>query len=154
MLYLSKPNYIKKIRSLVGHQKIFLNFVCGALFDHDNKLLLQKRGDSKKWGLLGGAIELGENFPMALKREFYEETKIKISVNKLIGIYTDKTHTIKYKNGDVCQPIVVLYKVIAKSKIDINVKNGETLDLSFFDKNNLPSITNQQHKDMIRDCFS
>jgi len=148
-----KKNYIKEIRSKVGHQKIFLNFVAGALFDNNGSLFLQRRGDTKKWGLPGGAIELDENFNDALKREFYEETGINIVLTNLIGVYTHKSHVIKYPNGDMCQPIVVLYKVTPNSKISTKKKNSETLELSFFEHNQLPTITNKQHEEMIRDCF-
>lgn len=148
-----KKNYIKEIRSKVGHQKIFLNFVVGALFDNDGKLLLQKRGDTSKWGLPGGAIELDEDFIQALKREFHEETGINVVPEDLCGIYTNKSHSICYPNGDECQPIVILYKVKPKSKINTNTKNSETLDLSFFEQNKLPQITNKQHKEMIEDSF-
>ena len=53
-------NYINWIRSKVGHEKVILVFAGGCLFDEDGKVLLQKRGDSGKWGFPGGAIELGE----------------------------------------------------------------------------------------------
>ena len=80
-----KKNYIKYIRSKVGHEKIFLNFVCGALFDIKGNILLQRRGDTKRWGLPGGSIELGENFKKALKREFQEEVGVSIMLLDLIG---------------------------------------------------------------------
>lgn len=149
-------NYIKYIRSKVGHQNIFLNFAAGAFFDKRGRLLLQQRGDTNKWGLPGGAIELGENFKQAVKREFYEETGLKVTPTRLLGVYTDKSHTTKYPNGDMCQPIVVLYKV--ESKLNTGTTgtkwtNSETLDLSFFKHDKLPEITNKQHKDMINDCF-
>lgn len=43
-------NYISWIRSKVGHEKVILVFAGGCLFDEDGKVLLQKRGDSGKWG--------------------------------------------------------------------------------------------------------
>ncbi len=148
-----KKNYIKYIRSKVGHEKIFLNFVCGALFDIKGNILLQRRGDTKRWGLPGGSIELGENFKKALKREFQEEVGVSIMLLDLIGAYTDKIHSVKYPNGDACQPIVILYKVKTNSKIDIRKRNSETLGLSFFAQKQLPIITNRQHKQMINDSF-
>lgn len=147
-------NYIKYIRSKMGHQNIFLNFVAGAFFDKKGQLLLQKRGDTKKWGLPGGALELGENFNDALKREFHEETGLEIIPTKLIGVYTDKSHTIEYPNGDMCQPIVALYMVKSRSRVNFKMTNTETLELSFFTHDKLPGITNQQHEEMINNCFA
>lgn len=147
-------NYIKYIRLKMGHQNIFLNFVAGAFFNKKWQLLLQKRSDTKKWGLPGGAIELGENLNDALKREFQEETGLEITPSNLIGVYTDKSHTIEYPNGDICQPIVTLYVVKSRSKVDFKMANTETLGLSFFTQDELPGITNKQHEEMINDCFA
>ncbi len=64
-------DYIKYIRSKVGNDKIILNF-SGGILCIDGKILLQRRADKNKWGLPGGAIELGESAYEALEREFLE----------------------------------------------------------------------------------
>lgn len=74
-------NYIQSIRKKVGKDKIILNFTCGIL-SQSGKILLQKRADKGTWGLPGGAIELGESAVEALEREFYEETGVKVTVEK------------------------------------------------------------------------
>lgn len=53
-------DYIKYIRSKVGHDKIILNFV-GGILSNKQKILLQQRSDKQTWGLPGGSIELGES---------------------------------------------------------------------------------------------
>ncbi len=55
-----KKNYIQWIRSKVGHEKIILVFAGGCIFNDKGEVLLQRRGDTNKWGFPGGAIELGE----------------------------------------------------------------------------------------------
>lgn len=52
------PNYIQWIRSKVGHDKIIFIFAGGCIFNEKKEVLLQRRGDSNKWGFPGGAIEL------------------------------------------------------------------------------------------------
>ena len=42
-------DYIKWLRSKVGHEKVILVFAGGCLFDESGRVLLQKRGDSNKW---------------------------------------------------------------------------------------------------------
>ncbi|WP_319021864.1 NUDIX hydrolase [Marinilactibacillus psychrotolerans] len=54
-------DYIKWLRTKVGHEKILLNFVGGILVNKQQEIFLQKRGDKKTWGLLGGAMKLGES---------------------------------------------------------------------------------------------
>lgn len=82
-------NYINWIRSRVGHEKVILVFAGGCLFDEDGKVLLQKRGDSGKWGFPGGAIELGETPEETAVRELKEETGLDVEVKDILGIYTD-----------------------------------------------------------------
>ena len=83
-------NYIAWIESKVNHKRIFLNFASGVIFDNKGSILLQKRGDTNKWGLPGGAIELGESLEKAAIREALKETGLKIEITKLLGIYSDK----------------------------------------------------------------
>ena len=56
---MEEKNYVKWIRSKVGHEKIILVFAGGCIFNERGEVLLQRRGDSNKWGFPGGAVELG-----------------------------------------------------------------------------------------------
>lgn len=56
-------DYISYTRSKVGQDKIFLNFAAGILCDEDGKVLLQLRGDSQNWGVIGGRYHgIGRKF--------------------------------------------------------------------------------------------
>ncbi len=147
-------DYIKYIRSKVGNDKIILNF-SGGILCIDGKILLQRRADKNKWGLPGGAIELGESAYEALEREFLEETGLEVKNAKLFNVYTK--YEDSYPNGDKAQCIVILYIVNVKNIENIdNFKNEETLELKFFDKNEIKNIdiVNIQHIDMINDFFN
>ena len=146
-------NYIQSIRKKVGKDKIILNFTCGIL-SQSGKILLQKRADKGTWGLPGGAIELGESAVEALEREFYEETGVKVTVKKILNVYTK--YSDSYPNGDEAQVITMLYLVKSETSISTNVfTSDETLDLDFFDASDIKNIVivNQQHRDMIVDFF-
>lgn len=146
-------DYIKYIRSKVGHDKIILNFV-GGILSNQQKILLQKRADKQTWGLPGGAIELGESAYEALIREFQEETGIAVKPIKLQNVYTK--YEDSYPNGDQAQTIAIVYVVEAQHDINIdNFTNEETIKLQFFDYNEILKleIVNQQHKDIIQDYF-
>lgn len=60
--------------------------------------MLQKRGDSNKWGFPSGAIELKETPQMAVTRVVKEETGLDVEVGRLIVIYIDCN--MEYPNGD------------------------------------------------------
>ena len=146
-------DYIQNIRKKVGKDKIILNFTCGIL-SQSGKILLQKRADKGTWGLPGGAIELGESSVEALVREFYEETGLKVTVKKLLNVYTK--YSDSYPNGDEAQVLTILYLVSSKTYSFTNFfTSDETLELGFFDHKDIQNITivNQQHQDMINDFF-
>ena len=144
----NNQNYIKWIRSKVGHEKIILIFAGGCILNEKGEVLLQRRGDSNKWGLPGGAIELGETPHMAAIREVKEETGFDVEVNNLIGIYTDCN--LEYPNGDKAQSICIAF--------ELNVVGGqmycdkeETLELKYFPFDKIPEMFCKQHEDILCD---
>lgn len=141
-------DYIKWIRSKVGHEKIILNFAGGCIFNDKGEVLLQRRGDSNKWGFPGGAIELGETPQMAAIREVKEETGLDVEVGELIGIYTDCD--LEYANGDKVQSICMVFKLnIIGGKMLCDKK--ETLALEYFSLDNMPEMFCKQHEEMALD---
>lgn len=142
------PNYIKWIRSKVGHDKIILIFAGGCIFNEKKEVLLQRRGDSNKWGFPGGAIELGETPQMAAIREAKEETGLDVETGRLIGIYTDCN--MEYPNGDKAQSICIAF--------ELNVTGGclvcdreETLELKYFPLDHVPELFCRQQEELLDD---
>ena len=144
-------DYIRDIRSKVGHNPIILNFSGGILVNEKNKVLLQKRADFKSWGLPGGAIEFGETAMDACVREFKEEAGLDVKVSDLFGVSTNFIQN--YPNGDKAQSILTLFLVKRNNKIS-NLVSDETLDLGYFDFKNLPKIFNEQHMNAINNYYS
>lgn len=144
-------DYIKWIRSKVGHEKVILVFAGGCVFDERGRVLLQKRGDSENWGFPGGAIELGETPENAAIRELKEETGLDVVVNSLIGIYTDGD--MRYSNGDQAHSVCIVYElkeIGGKLKCD----NLETLELKYFDIDELPVMFCKQHEEIKVDLIN
>ncbi len=42
-------DYIRKLRTKVGHDYVILNFSGGCVFNEVGEVLLQKRGDNGAW---------------------------------------------------------------------------------------------------------
>ncbi len=144
----NEKNYIKWLRSKVGHEKIILNFAGECIFNDQGEVLLQRRGDTNKWGFPGGAIEIDETPQMAAIREAKEETGLDVEVGDLIGIYTDCN--IEYANGDKAQSIVMAFelKVIGGS---LHCDKEETLELKYFSLSSMPELFCKQHEDILWD---
>ena len=147
---MSSKDYIRWIRSKVGHEKIILVFAGGCIFNQEGKVLLQRRGDSQLWGFPGGAIEIGETPEMAAIREVKEETGLDVKVSELIGIYTDSN--MSYPNGDQAHSICIVY-VLEAIGGQLKCDNLETVELQYFDLDEMPELFCKQHEETKRDLL-
>ena len=130
-------NYIKDIRSKVGHMPIFLNAVAGAVVNDQGQILLQQRTDAGNWSLPGGMMEYGETFVETLKREMKEP------------LHTFEQGFTTYPNGDQAQIICRLYLVKPVGGGLEQADPNETLALKYFNFDQLPPLFNTQSRDMI-----
>ena len=150
VIQLENKDYIKWIRSKVGHEKIIIVYAGGCIFNESGEVLLQKRADCNKWGFPGGAIELNETPEMAAKREVKEETGLDIEVNKLIGIYTDSD--VVCANGDKVHSICIGYEMSVVGG-ELICDENETLELKYFSLDNMPELFCKQHEELLRDVI-
>lgn len=147
---MGSANYIKWLRSKVGHEKVIMLFAGGCVFDQEGKVLLQRRGDSNRWGFPGGAIEIGETPEMAAIREVREETGLDVSVKDLIGIYTDCD--MEYPNGDKAHSIMIAYELESVSG-RLACDDAETLELRYFALDEMPPLFCRQHEELKSDLL-
>ena len=147
----SAQNYIGWLRSKVGHEKIILVFAGGCIFNEKGEVLLQRRGDSNKWGFPGGAIELGETPQMAAVREAKEETGLDVEVGEIIGVYTDSN--MEYPNGDKAHSICIAYELKAVGG-NLFCDQEETVELKYFSKEDNPILFCKQHEEIWRNIFA
>lgn len=84
--------------------------VAAMIFNEHNQMLLEKRSDSNRWGLIGGGLEINETLKQCLEREVYEETGLKIFDYEFVGICDDPSRIAQYPDGNILRTITVLYK--------------------------------------------
>ena len=142
------PDYIKWIRSHVGHEKIMLVHAGGCIFNDREEVLLQRRGDCDQWGFPGGTVELGETPQMAAVREVKEETGLDVQVGDLIGIYTD--FDVVCSNGDQFQSILIAYELTVTGG-ELFCDQKETKELKYFSLTDVPALFCKQHNDILND---
>ena len=82
-----------------------------ALIERDGTMLLERRVDSGRWGLVGGAVEMDDSLEAALRREVKEETGLSVSRCSLFGTSSDPSRRIRYPQGDVVRIVTLAYVV-------------------------------------------
>ncbi|MGK4580945.1 NUDIX hydrolase [Kitasatospora sp. HPMI-4] len=61
--------------------------VAGAVVREDGRVLAIRRADNGTWEPPGGVLELTETVEDGVRREIFEETGLKVSVERLTGVY-------------------------------------------------------------------
>jgi 8-oxo-dGTP pyrophosphatase MutT (NUDIX family) len=64
-------------------------------------VLLQRRRDTGQWALPMGKMELGEAPSQCAIRETREETGVLVRVTGLLGVFSDPTHIVAYRDGEI-----------------------------------------------------
>lgn len=82
--------------------------VAVAVFDEKDRLLLVKRRDSGFWSMPGGTMEMTESLELCAYREVREETGVDITIDGIIGTYTDPETIIAYSDGEVRREFSIL----------------------------------------------
>jgi len=97
-------NYIKKIRTKLGHQK-FIHPAARIILENEvGEILMIKRTDNNHWGIPAGSLEEGETIKECIIREVKEETGLQINDCQVIGISSNpEKETVTYPNEDVIQ---------------------------------------------------
>jgi len=123
-------NYIKSLRRHIGNELLILPSVTAIIFDEDNRILLARHADTKRWVAPGGSIEPNENPVDAVIREVLEETGFIVEPTKILGVFGGPDFEVIYSNGDRVTYVMTVYEC---KIIDGELKpdNSETLELRY-----------------------
>ena len=80
-----------------------------AILDGKNRLLLIERRDSGKWAMPGGTMEMEESLEECIRREIREETGIDVTIEGVIGTYSDPDNRIAYSDGEVRREFSIVF---------------------------------------------
>src|SRR5262245_33852004 len=88
--------------------------VAAVIFD-DGRVLLQRRDDTRRWGLPGGAVDPGESVRDAVIREVLEETGLDVEPVRLIGVYSDPVYhqVMTYPDGNLIHYVSTVFECVA-----------------------------------------
>ncbi|MBR6208310.1 MAG: NUDIX domain-containing protein [Oscillospiraceae bacterium] len=142
-------DYIHELRREIGPRKIILN-CAGALILRDGKILLQRRADNGRWGLIGGLLEMNETYEQAALREIREETGLEVELQDFLGIFHN--HHMVWSNGDAAHVIAAYFTagiVRGEPRID-----EESFELRFFSREEIPELFAEDHRAALDAYFS
>ena len=102
-----------------------------AVVEREGRVLLIKRGNQPGYGLWsmpGGYVDRGEVVEEAAAREVWEETGLRVEINWLIGLFSERGH-----------PVVVAAFAAGEAGGDL-AAGEEALDIGFFSLDELPDL--------------
>lgn len=125
-----------------------------ALIERDGALLMEKRTDSDRWAVIGGALEPDESLLEAVVREVREETALLVTKVELFGTFSDPTRIIARANGKAKRIITIAYRVEVESFDDLTCSH-ESQELRFVPKRELDHIRiAETHLPILEACRS
>ena len=128
--------YVANLRRHVGTDLLMLPSACAVVVDDGGRILLGRRADTGTWSLPGGAIDPGEQPADAAVREVYEETGVRIAVERLAGV---ALREVTYPHGDVCQYLTVWFRCTATGGRAV-VHDDESSAVGWYRPGELPDL--------------
>jgi 8-oxo-dGTP diphosphatase len=128
--------YVANLRKHVGKDLLMLPSACAVVVDDGGRVLLGRRADTGQWSLPAGAIDPGEQPADAAVREVYEETGVRIAVERLAGV---ALREVTYPHGDVCQYLIVWFRCKAIGGHAV-VNDEESSAVGWYSPEELPDL--------------
>ncbi len=139
---MATPDFIRTLRTSIGHELLWLPGVSVVVFDDEGRVLLNRRSDTGTWSLIGGIPEPGEQPAACAVREVEEETGVHCAVERVIVVQSLKPVT--YDNGDVCQYMDISFRCRALGG-EARVNDDESLEVGWFAVDALPELNDFAH---------
>ncbi len=114
--------------------------VSAVIFD-EGCILLALRRDIDWWNLPGGGMELGETVDEALRREVYEETRLEVAIERLVGVYSKPQK----------QEVVLTFRCHVVGGVPAETE--ETRACHYFTPDTLPANLLPKHRQRIEDAL-
>ena len=132
--------HIARLRAVVGHELLLVPSVSVLPVDEAGRVLLVRHaGHDDGWGVLGGAVDVGEPPAAAAVREAREEISADVQLVRLVDVLGGPDYEVSYPNGDRTAYVTAVYeaRIISGSPA---VGDGELSELAWFTPGELPGL--------------
>jgi ADP-ribose pyrophosphatase YjhB (NUDIX family) len=131
-------DYIRRIRSRVGRDRIFYPWAGLALRDGSGRIFLVRLAQNGQWHCPGGGMEIGERPAETAARELAEETGLICAGDRLLGCFS--RHLRSFENGDRIHGIAILLEGTIVGGRQRDDETGEIDAAGWFDSSGLPPL--------------
>jgi len=130
------PEFVQVLREKIGHDPLPLPSITAVVLDGDQVLLVQ-REDTRRWALVTGCLEPGEQPADGAVREIAEETGVDVAVERLLGV--SALPLMVCPNGDQVHWLEVAYRCRSTGG-HARVNDDESVDVRWFSVGELPEL--------------
>ena len=130
--------YLEKLRARMGSQ-LLITVGVSVVVLRGREVLLEKRQDSRDWGLPGGYKEVGETLEESARRELLEETGLTARGLRFLALCSGPDFVYTYPNGDLIDPVTAVYQA-PEVEGHLRTSEGENTELCYFDVSELPPM--------------
>ncbi|MEY9872469.1 8-oxo-dGTP pyrophosphatase MutT (NUDIX family) [Streptacidiphilus sp. MAP12-33] len=142
------PEFVRDLRHHVGHAPLPLSGIVAVILDDHDRLLLTHRADTRRWALLGGILEPGEEPADGVVREALEETGVRVVPERLAAVRASEELTV-YPNGDQVRYLSLVFRCRYVDG-EARVNDDESLDVGWFALDELPDEVTADERENIR----
>jgi 8-oxo-dGTP pyrophosphatase MutT (NUDIX family) len=134
---MATPDFILTLRASAGKQLLWLPGVTAIVFDDEGRVLLGRRADTRRWSVIGGIADPGEQPAACAVREVFEETAVRCVAERIVLVQAVEPFT--YPNGDTCQYMDITLRCRAVGG-EARVNDDESLEVGWFAPDALPDL--------------
>jgi 8-oxo-dGTP pyrophosphatase MutT (NUDIX family) len=144
-------SYIVYMREMVGDNKFLLTAACVVIADEQNRVLLQQRSDTFKWGMPGGLMELEESIVDCAVREVKEETALDVRLTGFLGVFNNPMMRWRIKDEARILAFAFTGEIIGGT---LRVNDSESVGFAWFGKDELPELNSPDTYEILEAYFN
>lgn len=135
---MATPEFILELREKIGHDLLWIPGVTGVVLDQAaQRVLLVQRSDNRRWALVTGLLDPGEEPAQGIVREILEETGVHAVAERVLALQATVPTT--FGNGDRIQTLDVAFVCRAVGG-EARVNDDESIDVRWFGLDELPEL--------------
>lgn len=136
------PEFVLALRDKVGHDRLWMPGVTAVVRRGDEVLLVRRR-DNGEWTPVTGIVDPGEEPAVSAAREAFEETGVRIRVDRLAA--TSSGEQVTYANGDRAIYLDLTFACTWVSG-EAHVADDESIDVRWWPADELPPMSSRMRE--------